>query len=87
MLAQARLTLDKIMTISVAPTSFAPAPSRCSSLVLRLIRGQDDPVRRRLRAYLLAQSDERLRESLGFSELDIRTLRRAASIALSKSRP
>jgi hypothetical protein len=76
MLAQARLTLDKTMTTSVAPIRLAAAPSRCSGLVLRLISAQDDPVKRRVRAYLLAQSDERLREGLGFSELDIERLRR-----------
>jgi len=63
------------MTILVPTARFAPAPSRCCSLVLRLIRAQNDPVRDRLRSCLLAQTDERLRESLGFSEVDIRTLR------------
>jgi hypothetical protein len=42
---------------------------------LRLIRAQNDPVKDRLRSCLLAQTDERLRESLGFSEVDISTLR------------
>jgi hypothetical protein len=49
--------------------------NRCSSLVLRLIRAQNDPAKRRLRDYLLEQSDDRLRASLGFSDLDIRVLR------------
>ena len=63
------------MTILVPTARLAPTPSRCCSLVLRLIRAQNDPVRDRLRSCLLAQTDERLRESLGFSEVDIRTLR------------
>jgi hypothetical protein len=67
------------MTILVPTARLAPAPSRCCSLVLRLIRFQNDAendtVRDRLRSSLLAQTDERLKESLGFSEVDIRTLR------------
>jgi hypothetical protein len=63
------------MTILVPTARFASAPSRCCSLVLRLIRAQNDPVRDRVRSCLLAQTDEHLRESLGFSEVDIRTLR------------
>jgi len=67
------------MTILVPPARLAPAPSRCCSLVLRLIRFQNDTendtVRDRLRSSLLAQTDERLKESLGFSEVDICTLR------------
>ena len=63
------------MTIFVSTTKIAPAPRRCSSLVLRLIKAKNDPVKHRLRAYLLTQTDERVRESLGFSELDIRALR------------
>ncbi|MGA7323709.1 MAG: hypothetical protein WBX25_04320 [Rhodomicrobium sp.] len=53
--------------------------SRCSSLVLRLIRAQDDPVKRRLRDYLLAQPDDRLKQSLGFSANDIHLLRESTS--------
>jgi hypothetical protein len=52
-----------------------PAVSRCSNLVLRLIRAQNDPAKRRLRDYLLEQSDDRLKASLGFSDIDIRVLR------------
>jgi hypothetical protein len=63
------------MTILVPIARLAPAPGRCCSLVLRLIRAQNDPVKDRLRSCLLAQTDERLRESLGFSEVDISTLR------------
>jgi hypothetical protein len=67
------------MTILVPTARLAAAPSRCCSLVLRLIRFQNDTendtVRDRLRSSLLAQTDERLKESLGFSEVDIRTLR------------
>ena len=63
------------MTILVTTARLAAAPSRCCSLVLRLIRFQNDTVRDRLRSWLLAQTDERLKESLGFSEVDIRTLR------------
>ena len=48
---------------------------RRSSLVLRLIRAQDDPVKRRLRDYLLAQTDNQLKQSLGFSDNDILLLR------------
>lgn len=53
------------------------ADGQRSSLVLRLIRAQDDPAKHRLRDYLLAQTDERLKQSLGFSDSDIRILRRA----------
>jgi hypothetical protein len=53
---------------------------RRSSLVLRLTRAQDDPVRRRLRDYLLAQTDDRLKQSLGFSDNDIRLLRKRRPI-------
>jgi hypothetical protein len=63
------------MTILVPTARFASAPSRCCSLVLRLIRDQNDPVRDRVRSCLLLQTDEHLRESLGFSEVDICTLR------------
>ena len=63
------------MTMFVSTTRIAPAPRRCSSLVLRLIRAKNDPAKHRLRAYLLTQTDERMRENLGFSELDIRALR------------
>jgi hypothetical protein len=63
------------MTILVPTARFSSAPSRCCSLVLRLIRAQNDPVRDRVRSCLLLQTDEHLRESLGFSEADIRTLR------------
>jgi hypothetical protein len=71
------------MTILAPTARLAPAPGRCCrtfntllcSLVLRLIRAQNDPVKDRLRSCLLAQTDERLRESLGFSEVDISTLR------------
>jgi hypothetical protein len=47
-----------------------------SSLVLRLIKARDDPAKRRLRDYLLAQTDDRLKQSLGFTDSDIRVLRR-----------
>jgi hypothetical protein len=40
-----------------------------------LIRAQDDPVKRRVRDYLLVQNDDRLKQSLGFSDNDIRLLR------------
>jgi hypothetical protein len=63
------------MTILVPTARFASAPSRCCSLVLRLIRAQNDPVRDRVRSCLLLQTDEHLRESLGFSEVDMCTLR------------
>jgi hypothetical protein len=63
------------MTILVPAARLALARSRCCSLVLRLITAQNDPVRDRLRSCLLAQTDERLKESLGFSEVDICTLR------------
>ena len=47
-----------------------------SSLVLRLIRAQGDPAKQRLRGYLLAQTDDRLRDSLGLTAEDISALRR-----------
>jgi hypothetical protein len=47
-----------------------------SSLVLRLIKAQDDAAKRRLRDYLLAQTDDQLKKSLGFSDGDIRALRK-----------
>jgi hypothetical protein len=66
------------MTILVPATRQAGierTASRCSSLVLRLIRAKNDPVKRRLRDYLLEQSDDRLRANLGFSDNDICVLR------------
>jgi hypothetical protein len=67
------------MTLLVPPSqmlaSLERTAQRRSRLVLRLIRAQEDPVKHRLRNYLLAQTDDRLKESLGFSEDDILELR------------
>ena len=46
-----------------------------SSLVLRLIRAQNDPAKCRIRDFLLALSDGQLKEGLGFSGDDICALR------------
>ncbi len=57
------------------PVGLELTARRRSSLVLRLIRAQDDPAKRRVRDYLLAQTDSRLKQSLGFSDNDILLLR------------
>jgi hypothetical protein len=58
------------------PVGLERTARRRSSLVLRLIRAHDDPAKRRVRDYLLAQTDDRLKKSLGFSDSDICALRR-----------
>ena len=62
------------------PVGLERTARRRSSLVLRLIRAQDDPAKRRVRDYLLAQTDNQLKQSLGFSDNDIRLLRKRRPI-------
>jgi hypothetical protein len=70
---------EKTMTIhfsTVRKLLCTEKPTRAgSSLVLRLIQAQNDPAKGRVRDYLLAQTDKRLKESLGFSEAELRLLR------------
>jgi transposase len=70
LLAPVQARLFEILKAS--PKLFADE-TRCP--VLRLISAKNDPAKRRLRDYLLAQSDKRLKESLGLSDGDLRALR------------
>lgn len=57
-----------------------------SGLMRRLIKAREAEARRRVRMYLVAMDDERLM-SLGFTEEDIRALRRGEARAPSAVRP
>ena len=56
-----------------------------SSLVRRLVQAQDDPAKRRIRAWLCDLNDEQL-SSLGCTSRDIAVLRGAATAASSSVR-
>jgi hypothetical protein len=80
---------EKTMTIHFSTARKllgAEKPIRAgSSLVLRVIQAQNDPAKRRVRDYLLAQTDKRLKENLGFSDADLHVLRsgyRAGRLAI-----
>lgn len=56
-----------------------------SSLVRRLVQAQDDPAKRRIRAWLCDLNDEQL-SSLGCTSQDIAVLRGVATVASSSVR-
>ncbi len=56
-----------------------------SSLVRRLVQAQDDPAKRRIRAWLCELNDEQL-SSLGCTSQDIAVLRGVATVASSSVR-
>ena len=56
-----------------------------SSLVRRLVQAQDDPAKRRIRAWLCDLNDEQL-SSLGCTSEDIAVLRGVATVASSSVR-
>jgi hypothetical protein len=56
-----------------------------SSLVRRLVQAQDDPAKRRIRAWLCDLNDEQL-SSLGCTSEDIAVLRGVATLASSSVR-
>jgi hypothetical protein len=62
-------------TAAQPPLRFAPL--RRSALVARLTRPGLDPARRRIRVELMRQSDEQLREGLGWSRADVDAFRAA----------
>ncbi|NJM35477.1 MAG: hypothetical protein HC850_13105 [Rhodomicrobium sp.] len=53
----------------------AHKPLKLSGLVKRLIGAQEDAAKSAIHWHLSQQSDQRLRESLGFTDDDIRALR------------
>lgn len=61
----------------IARPTLRPAPMRRAALVTRLTRPGLDPAKRRIRAQLMLQSDEQLRDGLGWSRVDIDAFRAA----------
>jgi hypothetical protein len=61
----------------VARTLLASLATRGSGLVRRLVRARNDPVKERIRMWILDLADAQLRSGLGLTSEDITVLRAA----------
>ncbi len=61
--------------IDPARDGYVPTELKLSALVRRLISAREDAAKSKIHRYLTQQTNEQLRESLGFSDDDIGALR------------